>query len=82
MDKIKEILAEIVSEKTPVQPSELSEGASLLEDVGLDSLQLINFILRVEDEFGIEIDFENLDQCHLQSLRAFSDFVKQCTPVN
>lgn len=78
MEKIKELLAEILSENTPVSADEIDENASLLDEVGLDSLQLINFILRVEDEFDIEIDFENLDQDHLASVKAFADFVKSC----
>lgn len=78
MEKIKELLAEILSENTPVSADEIDENASLLDEVGLDSLQLINFILRVEDEFDIEIDFENLDQDRLASVKAFADFVKSC----
>ena len=78
MEKIKELLAEILSENTAVTADEIDDNASLLEDVGLDSLQLINFILRVEDEFDIEIDFENLDQEHMASVAAFADFVQSC----
>ncbi len=82
MEKIKELLAEILSENSPVSAEEIDENASLLDEVGLDSLQLINFILRVEDEFDIEIDFENLDQEHLASVTAFAGYIQSCKGAN
>ena len=41
-----------------IDKNELNRDSSLINDAGLDSLQLINFILLVEDQYNIEIDFE------------------------
>jgi acyl carrier protein len=52
------------------------DGSShLTYDVGLDSLQLINLILLVEAEFGVEVDFESFEIDHLSSLDRFTGFV-------
>jgi acyl carrier protein len=53
----------------------ITADTSILHDVGIDSLHMIRFLLEVEEEFDVEVDFESLDTVHLQSVRAFCDFV-------
>ncbi|MEW4368883.1 acyl carrier protein [Paenibacillus kandeliae] len=53
----------------------LGPDSDIIHDAGLDSLQLIHFILRIEDEFDVEIDFEEFDMDHLGSVAKFCDFV-------
>ena len=43
----------------------------------MDFLQLINFILKVEDEFEVEIDFDEFDLSHLGSIDKFLHFIDQ-----
>ncbi|WP_054741176.1 acyl carrier protein [Cellulosilyticum ruminicola] len=73
-EKIKEILVE-VSEKPELMEA-LQGDFNIIEEVGLDSLQMINFILRVEDEFDVEIDFDEFDYDNLQSVSSFCEFLK------
>ncbi|WP_442955774.1 acyl carrier protein [Paenibacillus sp. y28] len=72
--KVIDIISEIKNE--PELAGTLNASSDLLNDGGLDSLQLINFILRVEDEFGIEIDFEQFDMEHLNSIDTFCTFIQ------
>lgn len=74
-EKITAILAEIKNDPSLVE--RITGSTSITNDIGLDSLQMINFILRIEDEFGIEIDFEAFDFSHLKSLDAFCDFLSK-----
>ena len=53
----------------------ISASSHLVDDVGLDSLQLINLILLVEEEFAVEIDFESFQIVHLSSLGRFTNYV-------
>jgi len=53
----------------------LDRDSDIIHDAGLDSIQLIHFILRVEDDFNVEIDFEEFDMEHLGSIQAFYNFV-------
>lgn len=53
----------------------LDRDSDIIHDAGLDSIQLIHFILRVEDDFNVEIDFEEFDMEHLGSIQAFCNFV-------
>ncbi|MFD2878321.1 phosphopantetheine-binding protein [Paenibacillus rhizoplanae] len=47
----------------------------MINEVGLDSLQMINFILEVEDHFGVEIVYEDLDYSYLLSVERFINFL-------
>ena len=44
----------------------VTENLSLKDDLDADSVDLMEFILTIEDEFGIEIDDEEID--NLQSV--------------
>lgn len=55
----------------------LHGSSHLVDDVGLDSLQLINLILLVEEEFAVEVDFDSFQVHHLSSLDRFTDYVTQ-----
>lgn len=55
---------------------------SIVDDLGLDSLQLVNLILLVEAEFDIEVDFESFEREHLSSVAKFCEFIeRQRTPA-
>ena len=56
-------------------------SSHLVDDVGLDSIQLINLILLVEEEFEIEVDFESFQVNHLSSLDRFTDYVAGLTKI-
>lgn len=53
----------------------LNVDSNIMEDGGLDSLQMINFILKIEEQFGIEIDFEEFDFSHMESVSAFCQYI-------
>jgi acyl carrier protein len=72
--KIAELISQVKGDKT--LPSKLNGSSNLLDDVGLDSLQMINLILLVEGEFGVEVDFDSFDIAHLQSLDRFETYIK------
>ena len=55
LDKILKILNEIFDESDREPIEALSEGMSLREDLGLDSLLLAELTVRIEAEFGIDI---------------------------
>jgi acyl carrier protein len=59
-DKVKKIIAE----KLGVDPSEVVPEASFVDDLGADSLDLVELIMSMEEAFEIEIsdeDAENLN---------------------
>lgn len=73
LEVIKQIVATI--KRTPSLARELHGDTNLIEDVKLDSLELLQFMLEVEERLAIRIDFEALDFSHLQSIARLAEFL-------
>ena len=74
VDKIIELVCEV--KEGTVQQEEITADSHMLKDVGLDSLQLVNLILLVEETFDVEIDFDLFDYSVLDSVKKFASFVE------
>jgi acyl carrier protein len=72
-DKIIRLIAKVKDDEGVA--TRVTSSSHLVDDVGLDSLQLINLILLVEEEFDVEVDFESFHVHHLSSLDRFTDYV-------
>lgn len=53
---------------------EITESTRLFQ-LGLDSTSVLELLLHLEDELGLEIDSENLQMEHFESVRSLADFV-------
>lgn len=76
-DKLVDILCSIKEDQPELRQS-LSLETDLNNDIGLDSLQMIQFMLKVEDQLNVVIDYDNFDYEHLQSIQAFISFLNSC----
>jgi acyl carrier protein len=72
-ERVKVVLARVLD--NGVTAEEIGSEADLVEQYGLDSLQTITFLLAIEDEFNLELDYPNLQLDDLRSVRQFSTFV-------
>jgi acyl carrier protein len=50
----------IISEQLEVDQSKLSVSTSFIDDLGADSIDLLELVLAFEDEFGIEINEDDI----------------------
>ncbi|MBU4185133.1 MAG: acyl carrier protein [Desulfobacteraceae bacterium] len=57
-DKVKKIIAE----KLSVDLDEIVPGASFVDDLGADSLDLVELIMSMEEEFDIDIPDEDAEK--------------------
>lgn len=51
LDRIREVICRYVS----IDPESLTEETNIRSDLGLNSLELINIAVAIEDEFDVEI---------------------------
>ena len=72
-DRIKGIIVDILA----VEEDKITPAASFREDLGADSLDLVQILVAVEDTFGIEIPDEDTEK--FQSLGDFVDYIKSRT---
>jgi len=61
-DEIFEKVRTIISEKLGVEEDEVTEESTLDEDLGADSLDLVDLTMAIEDEFGVRVEDEELEK--------------------
>ncbi len=54
--KMTERVKELIAEQLGLQPEDIRPECSLQDDLGADSLDLVELLMAFSDEFGIEID--------------------------
>lgn len=78
--KIIQILAEI--KEKPELVNQITKETRIIDEIGLDSLEMINFILRIEEDFEVEIEFEEFDLSYLDTVGSFSDYLLNLQAVH
>ncbi len=51
----------IVVEQLGVEPAEVTQNASILDDLGADSLDVVELVMALEEEFDIEVPDEAVE---------------------
>ncbi len=74
ISRVKLLLARTLDDESWAQ--RIDDEADIINDLGLDSIQLISFFLMVEDEFDLELDFDRLEMDGLYSVRSFCEFLR------
>ena len=54
-DEVFERIKEVLAERLSVEESDINEEANFQEDLDADSLDLVEMIMELEDQFGIKI---------------------------
>jgi acyl carrier protein len=52
---IEEKVKDIIVEQLGVNPEQVTPSASFIEDLGADSLDIVELVMAFEEEFGVEI---------------------------
>ncbi len=68
-DKVKKIIAE----KLSVDLNEVVPEASFVDDLGADSLDLVELIMTMEEEFDIDISDEDAEK--MESVKDAMDYI-------
>ena len=58
-----EKIISIIAEKLSIEKSVI-QAKSTLQDLGADSLDMVEVVMKIEEEFGVEINDEVFEQLH------------------
>ncbi len=75
MADIEERIKKIIAEQLMVEEEEITPEASFIDELGADSLDTVEMIMEIEDEFGIEIPDEDAEK--LQTVGDAIEYVKR-----
>ena len=62
-EKVKSIIAE----QLDIDPESVTYDSSITDDLGADSLDVVDLVMSFEDEFGVEIPDEAVETIHTVS---------------
>jgi len=60
--EILEKVRRMIAEKLGIDLDDVKEDANIIEDLGADSLDLVDIVMYVEDTFGIRVEDEELER--------------------
>ena len=85
----KEVLAEKIRRlvvgkfNLDIEPQDISAEQSLIElGVGVDSVSTLEFIMELEEEFGVSIDESEVDPAVLETVESLSEFIMSLGSVD
>ncbi len=70
-----EKLKEMIADRLSIDEDKITREARFAEDLDADSLDLFELVMAMEDDYGIEIPTEDLEQ--LTTVGAFLDYLKE-----
>lgn len=62
MASVEEQIIEIISEQLGLDKDDIQLEASFIDDLGADSLDIVEMIMTIEDDFDIEIPDEDAEK--------------------
>jgi acyl carrier protein len=74
MAAIEDKVIDIIVDKLGVERSEVTPEAVFVDDLGADSLDLVELIMAMEEEFGMEIADEDAEK--LRTVQDVISFIK------
>ena len=66
-----EKLRDIICDQLDLDPEKMTEDSHSIEDLGADSLDIVDIVMTIEEEFGVEVPDEVIEQ-----IRTVGDVVK------
>jgi acyl carrier protein len=72
-DEVFERIKEVLADRLSVEESDITEEANFQEDLDADSLDLVEMIMELEDQFGIKIPDEDAQK--IQTVGQAVDYV-------
>ena len=77
MSTIEKRVKEIVAEQLGVEETQVTNEASFMDDLGADSLDTVELVMALEEDFDIEISDEQAEK--IQTVQDAVDYITEHT---
>ena len=77
MSSVEERVKKIVAEQLGVKEEEVKSESSFVEDLGADSLDTVELVMALEEEFGIDIPDDASEK--ITTVQSAVDFIRSAT---
>ena len=77
MASIEERVKQIVAEQLGVDEDQVTNGAAFMDDLGADSLDTVELVMALEEEFDIEISDEDAEK--IQKVQDAIDYINKAS---
>jgi len=75
MASVEEKVKHIIVEQLGVDEEEVKQEASFVDDLGADSLDVVELVMALEEEFGLEISDEDAEK--LSTVKHAIDYIQK-----
>jgi len=75
MASVEERVKEIIAEQLGLEKDDIQLEASFIDDLGADSLDIVEMIMTIEDEYDVEISDDDAEK--LGTVQAAINYIKE-----
>ena len=73
IEKVKDLLGKQLN----IDPATIDDDADILDDLGADSLEVVEMLMTIESEFGLVVPDEDVPE--LKTVRAVAEYIQANT---
>ena len=70
-----ETVKELLGKQLNIDPNSIDDDASILDDLGADSLEVVEMLMTIEDKFGIIVPDEDVPE--LKTVRSVAEYLQK-----
>jgi len=74
-DQLKELIVERLFLK--IEPGDIGDEDNLMEEHGIDSVQVLEIVVGLEEDYGVSFEDEDFDIEIFQTVKSIADFVRE-----
>lgn len=74
-ETIKDTIRDILIDKLHADPDDINDFTDIMDDLGADSLDVIEMLMAIEEDFGVNIPDEDLIELH--TFRDVCDYIER-----
>ena len=80
-EEMEKLIKKVLAETMELDPEHTvwNSDTDIVNEIGVDSLQLVRFLLKMEEELNITIDYDALTFEDLQTIGSLAAFLSRCT---